>query len=258
MRGRVVGWAVVVPLLGALGACAGGAGGEVQLTVSAASSLGEALAVVARDYEALHPGVRLRLNTGSSGTLQRQIERGAPVDVFLSASPREMDALQAAGVILSRTRLDVAGNELVLVVPAAAPEALGDFEDLARPAVRRVAIGAPAAVPAGRYALQVLEAVGVAGAVMPKAVQGQNVRQVLGYVELGEVDAGIVYRSDAHSTTRVRVVATAPAGSHEPIVYPAAVVAGTPHPEEAARFVDDLRAPRAAEVLRRFGFRPAH
>lgn len=228
----------------------------VTLTVSAAASLQEALQEIAERYEAAHPGVRLRLNLAASGTLEQQIRQGAPVDLFLSAAPAQMDALEEAGLIDPSTRRDFAGNELVLVVPAAPRVEVRGFRDLASPAVERVAIGAPASVPAGRYSEATLRSLGVAGPVLAKAVLGQHVRQVLAYVERGEVDAGIVYRTDAATRAGVRVVAAAPPGSHAPIVYPLAVVSRSAHPEEARSLTRYLLEPAAQEVLRRHGFRP--
>jgi molybdate transport system substrate-binding protein len=229
---------------------------EVVLTVSAAASLREALAELEAKYEAANPGVDVRTNFAASGTLRQQIEQGAPVDVFASAAEGPMDALQQAGLIDPRSRRVLAGNELVLVVPAAADSsAVRRFEDLASPTVGRVALGAPASVPAGEYAGQVLRALGIAEAVERKAVLAQNVRQVLAYVEQGNVDAGVVYRTDAAASPRVRVAAAAPPGTHRPITYPVAVVRRTASPEAARAYVAFLLGPEGREVLRRRGFR---
>lgn len=228
---------------------------RVTLTVSAASSLREAVLEVDSLYRALRPDVAVRANFGASGALRQQIEKGAPVDVFISASDRHMDALQTGGRIDPRTRRVLAGNELVLVVPAAsASSPVTDFRSLANPAVKRVAIGTAASVPAGEYADQVLRALGIADTVAKKAVYGQNVRQVLAYVESGNVDAGIVYRTDAAVSPQVRVIAAAPAGSHSPIVYPIAIVSPSPNAGEAAGYAAFLLGPRGRQVLARHGF----
>lgn len=245
-----------------LGGCgspdAGAPGPRVDtLTVSAAASLQDALGEIARAYEAENPDVRLRLNFAASGTLQQQIRLGAPVDLFLSAADRQMDALQAQGLIDPSTRRAFAGNELVLIVPARGGAAIDGFADLASPRVRRVAMGAPESVPAGRYAAEVLRSLGIADVVGNKALLGQHVRQVLAYTERGEVDAAIVYRTDAAGRPGVRIVAGAPEGSHVPITYPLAVVAASPHPEQARRLAAHLTGPEAQDVLRRFGFRSA-
>jgi len=229
-------------------------GPRVTLTVSAAASLREVVTELDSVYRAEHPEIAVRANFGASGALRQQLEQGAPADVFISASDRHMDALQRSGAIDPRTRRVLAGNELVLVVPASSPSPATDFRSLAGPGVKRVAIGAAASVPAGEYADEVLRALGIADAVRRKAVYAQNVRQVLAYVESGNVDAGIVYRTDAAVSPKVRVAAAAPAGSHRPITYPLAVVKSTAHRADATAYAAFLLGPRGREVLARHGF----
>ena len=226
----------------------------VTLTVAAAASLHEAVVELDSLYRAEHPDVAVRATFGASGALRQQIEQGAPVDVFISASDRHVDALQRAGRVDARSRRVFAGNALVLVVPARGDASIRGFRDLASPTVRRVAIGAAASVPAGEYAEQVLRSLGIAQAVAAKAVYAQNVRQVLAYVERGEVDAGIVYRTDAQSSRRVRIMADAPPATHAPITYPLVLVARRPHPEAARAYAAFLLGPRGREVLARRGF----
>jgi molybdate transport system substrate-binding protein len=230
-------------------------GEPTVLTLSAAASLREAVTELAGRYEAAHPGTTVRVNLGASGALRQQIEQGARVDVFVSAAEGPMDALAERGLVDPATRADLAGNSLVVVVPRGST-AVGDFRDLASPRVGRVALGAPASVPAGEYALEALRALGIAAAVEAKAVYAQNVRQVLAYVESGNVDAGIVYATDAAASTRVEAAAAAPPGSHRTIVYPLAVVRATAYPREARALAEFLRGPEARGVLRRRGFLP--
>lgn len=226
---------------------------RVTITVSAASSLREAVMELDSLYRAEHPDVAVRANFGGSGALRQQIEQGAPADVFISASDRHMDALQRDGLVDPRTRRVLAGNELVLVMPHASPVRVTDFRTLAGPRVTSVALGA-ASVPAGEYADEVLRSLGIAEAVARKTVYAQNVRQVLSYVESANVDAGIVYRTDAAVSRKVRVVAIAPAGSHRPITYPLAVVTASKHGDEARAYAAFLLGPRGREVLARRGF----
>ena len=236
-------------------ACAAGEGpARTELVVSAASSLRGALQEIDSLYQRAHPEVVVHLNTAASGTLEQQIRSGARVDVFIAAAEASMDALQRAGLIEVASRRDVAGNELVLAVPAAGGAPVASFRDLARPEVKRVALGEPASVPAGAYAVETLHALGAWDAVRPKAIYAQNVRQVLAYLERGEVDAGLVYHSVALGSARVRVVETAPAGSHHPIRYPAAVVATSTHTDAARAYLDFLAGAEARAVLARFGF----
>jgi molybdate transport system substrate-binding protein len=235
-----------------------GAEGEAvertTVTVSAAASLREVMADVERELEAERPGVDVRVNLGASGALRQQIEQGAEVDVFLSAAEAPMDALQRAQLVDPRTRRVVAGNTLVLVAPVGSAT-VRRWEDLALPAVRRVALGAPASVPAGDYARQTLRALGLEAAVERRAVLGNSVRQVLAHVESGEADAGVVYATDARTSRGVRVVAPAPAGTHRPITYVLAVVSATRRRDEATAVAGYVAGPRGREAFRRHGFR---
>lgn len=237
-----------------------------EILVSAASSLTDAMSAIGKAFTKANPQTTVRFNFGSSGALQQQIERGAPVDVFASASPKEMDSLQKDGRIETATRIDFAGNRLVLVAPLHSP--LKRWEDLRRPGVRRIALSNPDFVPSGRYAQQTLTKRGLWEAVRPKAVFGENVRQTLAYVANEDAEAGVVFATDARiDRQRVRVVQEAvPGRDHTPIVYPAAVVAGAPNALAARRFVAFLQGPVAQGVLAQYGFtsvsafhvKPAH
>lgn len=227
--------------------------------VGAAVSLKEALTAIARTY-AEATGDRVELTFGSSGQLASQIRQGAPFDLFASASPQHVDDLAVAELILRDTRRVIVVNRLVLIVPGDAHEPPSSFETLVQPSVRRVAIGEPRTVPAGQYAQQVFEALGVAEQLSPKLVYGANVRQVLTYVERGEVSAGVVYATDAReSAERVRVVATADTSTHDPIEYVAAVLTASERRSAAQRFLDYLlREPAARDAFtcRGFGLPP--
>lgn len=197
-------------------------------------------------------------NFGASGELLAQIRGGAPVDVFASAAAKEMDALEKEGLLLPGTRADFAANEIVVLVPAAATSAVSSLADLAKPTTARIAVANPATSPAGRYAAEVFAQLGLAEALRPKLVPGETVRQILDWVARGEVDAGVAYATDAAGRSReVRVAATAPAGSHQPIVYPIAVLAATAHPAAARAFVAAVRSAAGQAILARHGFLPA-
>lgn len=227
-----------------------------EITVSAASSLVGVLGELAPAYEAANPGVRVRLNLGASSALRVQIERGAGVDLFLAADAASVDSLAARGRIDPRTRRALAGNDLVLVVPVsrgAGASIIRGFADLARPEVRRVALGAPA-VPVGEYARQTLGALGLASALAGKTVLGGSAWQVLAYAASGEVDAGVVYRTDAVSEPRVRVVAVAPAGSHASITYWIAATPAGARRAAVLSFAALVLGPAGRAALRRRGF----
>lgn len=225
-----------------------------ELVVSAAASLKESLTSIATTYRRQKPNVTIRFNFASSGTLQRQIENGAPVDLFIAASDKNMDELAQQKLIVPSSRRVLAGNALVLVAPRQSTLRLRGFRDLAKPQIAHVAIGAPASVPAGQYAQQLFLKLGIWPTIEAKAVQCKDVREVLAQVEMGNVEAGIVYRSDAAISSRVRVVATAPAALHKLIRYPFALIRNGDNPADARHFARFLSSPPAKTILRRYRF----
>lgn len=237
-------------------ALAGPAGAQ-ELVLSVAISMKEAIEDVAQAFARARPGVVLRYNLGASGELQKQIEAGAPIDVFVSAARRQMDELDARGLLLSGTRRVFARNVLVVVVPADAPGDLRTPADLLDSRVGRIAIGNPRTVPAGQYAEESLRALGLWNRLVSRLILSENVRQVLQYVARGEVDAGFVYATDvAGRPGRVREAFRPPAASYGPVVYPAAVLAGTRHAGLATAFVESLAGDDGQRRLVRFGFLP--
>lgn len=203
-------------------------------------------------YGKEHRDVVFRNNAGSSGTLSMEIQQGAPVDILLSAASKPMDNLLAKGLLIAETRRDLLRNKLVLVAPA--NSSLAGFDGLADKSIRIVAIGDPASVPAGEYGEQTLTALNLMDKLRSKLVLGKDVRQVLTYVETGNADAGLVYATDARTSGRVRVVATAPDNTHDPIVYPVAVLCASRSPEAAREFVKYLEGDEAKAVFLKNGF----
>lgn len=230
---------------------------KTGLTISAAISLKDSLDQIEQVYVAENPGVSIAINYGGSGTLQLQIEQGAPVDIFLSAAPKQMNALDTERLLLPGTRKDFLGNEVVLIVPANTASAISSFQDLSSPNAKRIALGEPDTVPAGEYAKEVLTFLGIYKAVNSKAIFAKDVRQVLTYVETGNVDAGIVYSTDALSSAKVRVVARADQNSHSPIIYSLAVIKGSKHLAAARAFADYLSGAAARTVFEKYGFTAA-
>lgn len=226
---------------------------SITLTVSAAASLQDALGEVVAAYEDSHPDRAIVLNFASSGALQQQIEQGAPVDLFLSAAPRQMDALQAKGLLLPESRRDLLGNRIVLVAPLQ-EGAIAQFADLTTDAVSRIVMGEPESVPAGTYSQETLLSLNIYDQVQPKLVFAKDVRQALTYVESGNVSAGLVYATDAALSTRVRTVATAPPNSHAPILYPVAILKNSRQPEAALAFADFLTSATATAIFEQYGF----
>jgi len=242
-------------------ACGGSSYGQPgsinqEITVSAASSLKDAFTDIGRDFESQHPGVKVEFNFASSGDLARQIEAGAPVDVIAAASTREMDDLDQKDLIIKETLIKPAGNNLVLVAPSAAISQINSFSDLGQSQVKKIAIGNPATVPAGRYAQDVLTYFNLWDSLQPKYVYGESVRQVLDYVARGEVDAGIVYSTDAKSRAEeVKIALTVPTESHKPVIYPMAVITGSKEENLARQFLDFLASKESQPVFEKYGFR---
>lgn len=227
---------------------------HTEVTVSAAISLKDALDAIKQAYASQAPSVSLAMNYGASGTLQLQIEQGAPVDVYISAAPKQMDALESKGMLLAGTRKDLLRNGIVLIVPKDSELGIANFQDLLKPDVKKVALGEPTVVPAGKYAQEVLTHLGIYDQVNAKAVLAKDVRQVLTYVETGDVDAGIVYTTDALSSSKVKIVANAPPDSHEPVIYPVAVIKTAKNAAAAKAFEDFLSGPQARAIFERYGF----
>src|SRR5687767_12417627 len=201
----------------------------------------EATEELGRSFMQSRPGVTLRYNFGSSGELQKQIEAGAPVDVFVSAAQRQMDELQQKGLIVPATRRVFARNVLTVVKPADSKLDLSKPGDLLDPRVQRIVIGNPRTVPVGQYSEESLRTLGLWERLQGKLVFAENVRQALDYVSRGEVDAGFVYTTDAAlRATRVREAFRPGEDTYRPVVYPAAVVKDSKHPALARAFVELL------------------
>lgn len=224
----------------------------VQLTVSAAISLKEVLEEIKPIYQQAHPQVEIIYNFGSSGSLQRQIEQGAPVDVFISAATDKMDTLQRQDLLLPETRRDLLTNQLVLIVSPDYNQ-INNFTELTNNNLKAIALGEPTSVPAGKYTQELLTSLNIANQVNGKAVYAKNVRQVLNYVATGNADAGIVYYTDAQISDRVKIVATAPTTSHSPIVYPITVLKDSSNPAVAKNLVEFLTTSQAQNIFIQYG-----
>lgn len=228
-----------------------------ELILSVAISMKEAIAEVGRPFERAHPGVTLRYNLGASGDLQKQIEAGAPADLFISAAPRQMDELERQGLIVAGSRRNFARNLLTVIVPSDSRLQLRRPADLLQTRVQRIVIGNPKTVPAGQYAEAGFRALGLWDRLQPKLVFAENARQALEYVSRGEVEAGVVYATDAAlRADRIREAFRLPADSHPPVTYPVAAVAASPNQRLAQAFIDLLVGREGQAVLARHGFLP--
>jgi molybdate transport system substrate-binding protein len=226
---------------------------NVNLLVSAAASLKDALEEIQPVYQQSKPNVNITYNFGSSGALHQQIEQGAPADIFISAARRQIDALEQKGMLVPGTRTNLANNRLVLIVPHNST-GVNSFFNLRDANIRRIAMGEPRSVPAGQYAQQVLQKLGIFEPIKPKLVFANNVRQVLASVESGNADAGLVYATDAQISHRVKVVVAADEKFHSPIVYPMGVIKRSRNIPAAREFLDFLSSNQAKAILRKYGF----
>ena len=253
----------ILPWMGAialvvllLSSCSQSTAKTASLTVSSAASLKEAMADIKQLYTQQKPNVSITYNFGASGSLQQQIEQGAPVDIFISAAPKQMDALQSKGLLVADTRKNLLTNKLVLIAPKNSSIVFG-FNDLTSDRVAKIAIGEAKSVPAGKYAEEVLTSLKIFEQIKPKLVFAKDVRQVLSYVETGNADAGIVYLTDAKLSKSVKIVATASANYHSPVVYPVAVLKDSKNLDTAKEFVQFLSSEPAINVYEKYGFSQA-
>lgn len=242
-------------ILVALTACGSGEterqGKSVTLTVSAAASLTDALQEAADVFHEEHPDIEVDFNFGGSGALQQQISQGAPADMFFSASQSDFDVLLENGSIAEEQSVNLLQNELVLVTPWD-NQTVTSFDNIQE--ASQIAVGTPESVPAGKYSMQTFDSLGMTADVEPLLVYAEDVRAVLTYVERGEIDAGLVYRTDALTSDSVEIADAAPEGAHEPIVYPVGLIEESDNTEAAEIFYKFLQAEDALAVFEKYGF----
>lgn len=228
---------------------------KVNLHIAAAASLTDALDHFKVVYEKEHENVELTFMYGGSGKLAVSIENGAPIDVYLSASKKDMDSLEEKNLLDGSTRENFAENELVLIANKDAKSISSRFEDIDPDTVDHFVIGEPETVPVGRYTKQVFNHLKLWKPLKDKFVFASDVRQVLTQVELGNADYGVVYSSDAFVSDKVKVIDESDPSWHEPIVYPGAVLKDSEYKEEAKQFFNVLLGEQGQEILAEYGFK---
>ncbi len=224
-----------------------------EILVFGAASLTDALQELAATYEKT-TGDKLVFSFGASSTLVRQIQAGAPADLFLSADEEKMDTLEKDGLLLAGTRKSVLSNTLVVVVPSGSTLQITKPEDLAGPGVHQLALAEMQSVPAGIYAKKYLQTKNIWDKVSGRVIPTENVRAALAAVEAGNADAGIVYKTDAGISKKVKVAYEVPRTESPKISYPFAVIAKTQHAEAARRLLTWLESPAALAVFQKYGF----
>ena len=224
------------------------------ISIAAAASLQKPLQEIASFYTQRNPKNTLNYSFAASGSLQQQIEQGAPFDIFISAANKQMNTLEEKGLIIPETKKILLNNQLVLIIPKQFSMSLTRFQDLTKPDIKRVIIGEPRTVPAGQYATEVLKNLGILDAVQSKFVLGSNVRSTLTAVETGDVDAGIVYITDAKDSDKVKIVATADPVLHSPIQYPIAVLTSSQSLSRSKQYIEFLQSDSATSIFKKYGF----
>lgn len=246
-------WGAIALLFIFLISCNHLANTSSNLTVSAAASLQQVMTEIQQVYTTVRPDIRIIYNFGASGSLQQQIEQGAKVDIFISAANQQMDALADKGLILADTRINLLTNKIILIV-SKGDKRISGFQDLTSDRITKIAIGEPNSVPVGKYAKEVLTYFKIFEQVKNKLIFAKDTRQVLNYVETENVDAGVVYLTDAKSSNLVDIVATASNSFHSPIVYPIAVMKNNRNTIAAKDFIRFLDSKAARNIYNKYGF----
>lgn len=225
----------------------------IELNISAAASLKEAMADLEAAYTSKNPEVSFVINYGSSGSLQQQIKQGAPCDLFISAGEKQMTALEEEGLLLDGTNKDLVKNSLVLVTSN--DSKISSIDSLNSDAVSKIALGEPSSVPAGKYADETLTSLAIKDSLNNKLVFAKDVKEVLAWTASGNADAGFVYLSDALSSDGVKIVETISEEYHSPITYPVAIIKDSDDIDAAKAFEDFLFTDEAQEIFEKYGYK---
>jgi molybdate transport system substrate-binding protein len=224
----------------------------VELNISAAASLKEAMTDIQAEFKKVKPNVTLTVNFGASGSLQQQIEQGAPCDIFISAGQSQMKALGDKSLLLENTKKDLVKNDLVLVGPK--DTTLTGVSDLTSTKVKKIAVGEPKSVPAGMYADEVFTKLNIKDAVTSKLVFAKDVKEVLAWSTSGNAEVGFVYKSDALSSKDVKIIETIAEDKHSPITYPIGVIKASKNPDISKAFEDFLFTDTCKEIFEKYGY----
>ena len=226
---------------------------SIELNISAAASLKEAMADLEAAYTSKNPEISFVVNYGSSGSLQQQIEQGAPCDLFISAGEKQMTALDEEGLLLDGTNKDLVKNSLVLI--SNNNSEITSIDSLTSDTVSKIALGEPSSVPAGKYADETLTSLAIKDSLNNKLVFAKDVKEVLAWTASGNADAGFVYLSDALSSDGVKIVETISEEYHSPITYPVAIIKDSDDIDAAKAFEDFLFTDEAQEIFEKYGYK---
>lgn len=252
-KGKLYVLATIVCLLFSVVGCSKENGEIVELNISAAASLKEAMEELKEEYKKENENIDLTINFGASGSLQQQIEQGAPCDVFISAGKKQMDSLESSGILLENTYKNLVKNRLVLI--ASEDSKINNIDDLSTDKVKYVGVGEPNSVPAGKYADEVLTNLEIKDKIKDKLVFAKDVKEVLAWTKSGNADVGFVYYSDAMNTEGIKIIEEISEDTHSPIIYPVAVMKESKKADEAKKFEEFLLSDKSQQILEKYGYK---
>ena len=252
---KILATIILISLLVSLSACGSKPATKTDLTISAAVSVQDAILVLKERYEEGNKDINLLFNFGASGSLMKQIEEGADVDLFISAGKSQVDQLEEGDLLVNESRIDLLGNDLVLIVNENFVDTIKSLDDLLNLNNEKIAMGEPESVPAGKYTLESLENLDLYSKLEPNMVFTKDVRQVVSYVDDENVVAGFCYGSDAIVAKNSSIAEIVPEDSHKPIVYPAAIIKTTKNSEEIEKFFEFLQTDESIAVFEKYGFK---
>jgi len=227
----------------------------VTLTISAAASLKDAMGEIKTLYKKEKPNVTINYNFGASGALQQQIEQGASADLFFSAATKQMSELQKKSLIIDNTKVNLLGNTVVLITKKDSTLDISNFKESSDDKIKKIALGEPKTVPVGQYSEEIFTSLNILDKVKSKAIYGSDVKQVLAWVESGNVDVGVVYGTDAKASKKVKVVSVASKSLYKtPVVYPVAVIKASKNVADSKAFLKFLSSSKAKKVFVKYGF----
>ncbi|MBD7910302.1 MULTISPECIES: molybdate ABC transporter substrate-binding protein [Clostridium] len=229
------------------------ASASIELNISAAASLKEAMADLEKSFKEVNPNVTLVTNFGASGSLEQQIEQGAPCDVFISAGKSQMKQLKDKGLLIDSSDKDLIKNELVLVGPK--DSKITGINDLTSDIVKKIAVGEASSVPAGKYADEVFTKLNIKTSLQPKLVFAKDVKEVLSWVISSNAEVGFVYLSDALSNDSVKIIEQIPSEYHSPINYPVGIINTTKNQYIAKEFENFLFTDKAQKIFKKYGYK---
>jgi molybdate transport system substrate-binding protein len=224
----------------------------VELNISAAASLKEAMADIQTEFTKANPNVTLTVNFGASGSLQQQIEQGAPCDVFISAGQSQMKALDEKSLLLEDTKKDLVKNALVLI--GSQDTTVTSIADLTSNEINKIAVGEPASVPAGKYADEVFTNLSIKDAIGSKLVFAKDVKEVLAWTTSGNTEVGFVYKSDALNSNSAKIIEILDEDTHSPITYPIGIIKASKNPDVSKSFEDFLFTDTCKAIFEKYGY----